>query len=206
MSLEFTVNSIGEKYKPVSDSDFHDMLWRLVDRLMSQFTVAILTPSKAFSSYNLNAVCKLYGLNNDSNATLNMFPKLECQLITGEAYNRELSNLMTTLEERIKIMPFDGTNEATKSIYVYLFLHATISIFGTSAFTICPQKTIAGVSGNGIVDFAIDSTRTQRTVGVTEVKHEDFNKGIAQNAVQLESCLVRVLLFFVSFFLSCEKK
>src|SRR5947208_16057723 len=45
MSLEFTVNSIGEKYKPVSDSDFRDMLRRLVDRLVSQFTVAISTPS-----------------------------------------------------------------------------------------------------------------------------------------------------------------
>src|SRR5215216_1652018 len=61
-SLEFTINSIGEKYKLVSDSDFRDMLRRMVDRHVSQFTVTISTPSKAFSSYDLKTVCNLYDL------------------------------------------------------------------------------------------------------------------------------------------------
>ncbi|CAJ0877156.1 4524_t:CDS:2 [Entrophospora sp. SA101] len=38
-------------------------------------------------------------------------------------------------------------------------------------------------------DFAIDLLQTTKMVGVTEVKDEDFYKGIAQNAVQLESAL-----------------
>jgi hypothetical protein len=105
---------------------------------------------------------------------------------------------VTFLEEHIPILPFNGTNEATKSIYVYFFLHAAISIFGTSAFTICPEKGITGTHRHGLVDYAIDSCRTQRTVGVMEVKHEHIKEGVAQNAVQLESCLVSTL--FIDFF------
>ncbi|CAB4404545.1 unnamed protein product [Rhizophagus irregularis] len=37
--------------------------------------------------------------------------------------------------------------------------------------------------------FRIDLLQTAKTVGVTEVKDEDIFKGIAQNAVQLESAL-----------------
>ncbi|CAG8768241.1 9177_t:CDS:2, partial [Ambispora leptoticha] len=44
-------------------------------------------------------------------------------------------------------------------------------------------------NGRGPVDFAIDLLQTAKTVGVTVVKDEDFYKGIAQNAVQLESAL-----------------
>ncbi|CAJ0636418.1 13160_t:CDS:2 [Entrophospora sp. SA101] len=44
-------------------------------------------------------------------------------------------------------------------------------------------------NGYGPVDFAIDLLQTTKMVGVTEVKDEDFYKGIAQNAVQLESAL-----------------
>lgn len=161
----------------------------MIDRHVSQFTVTISTPSKAFSSYDLKTVCQLYELGNGSDVSLRVFPELKCGHISGKAYERELTKLMTSWEERMPIMPFDGTNEATKSIYVYFILHAAISIFGTSAFTICPEKSIVGARGHGLVDYAIDSTRTQRTVGVTEVKNKDIKEGVAQNAVQLESCL-----------------
>ncbi|CAJ0766413.1 22595_t:CDS:2, partial [Entrophospora sp. SA101] len=51
------------------------------------------------------------------------------------------------------------------------------------------KKNITGPNGYGPVDFAIDLLQTTKMVGVTEVKDEDFYKGIAQNAVQLESAL-----------------
>ena len=51
------------------------------------------------------------------------------------------------------------------------------------------RKNITGSHGHGPVDFAIDLLQTAKTAGVTEVKDEDFFKGIAQNAVQLESAL-----------------
>jgi len=49
------------------------------------------------------------------------------------------------------------------------------------------KKKITVPNGHGPVDFAIDLLQTAKTVGVTEVKDEDLLKGIAQNAVQLES-------------------
>ena len=56
-------------------------------------------------------------------------------------------------------------------------------------FEFRPEKNITGPNGHGPVDFAIDLLQSAKTVGVTEVKDEDFYKGIAQNAVQLESAL-----------------
>jgi len=188
-SLEFTIDGIGEKYKPVSDSDFRDLLQRMVDRHAVQFTVSISTPSKAFSSYDLDTVCKLYGINDSGGTFSAMFPKLDCGLISKDTFEQDLTNFTTDLEKHLLITPFDGTNEATKSIYVYLILHAAISIFGASKFTIYLEKYITGAHGHGPVDYAIDSRLTKKTVGVTEVKDEDFKQGIAQNVVQLESCL-----------------
>jgi hypothetical protein len=57
-------------------------------------------------------------------------------------------------------------------------------------FELRPEKNITGPNGHGPVDFAIDLLKTAKTVGVTEVKDKDIYKGIAQNAVQLESALV----------------
>ena len=194
-SLDFIVYDTKERWTPINDISFRYMLRKMVGNNMSRLSVQLLTPSKAFSSYNLNAVCQLYGLGDGNDASLSVFPELKCGRISGEAYERELTELVTFLEKRIPIMPFDGTNEATKSIYVYFFLHAAISIFGASVFTIHPEKDIAGTHGHGSVDYAIDSSRTRRTVGVTEAKNKDIKEGVAQNAVQLESCLVSTLFY-----------
>src|SRR3954466_10448783 len=51
---------------------------------------------------------------------------------------------------------------------------------------ILTRKNITGTNGHGPVDFAIDLLKTAKSVGV-EVKI--FFKGIAQDAVQLESAL-----------------
>ncbi|KAF8446753.1 hypothetical protein BGX38DRAFT_1330734 [Terfezia claveryi] len=57
-------------------------------------------------------------------------------------------------------------------------------------FIIKPQKQVTGVYGKGPVDYAIDLSNGV-TVGVTEVKREEnaITKGLAQNAVQIESAL-----------------
>ncbi|RIA79895.1 hypothetical protein C1645_745621 [Glomus cerebriforme] len=56
-------------------------------------------------------------------------------------------------------------------------------------FELRPEKNITGPNGHGPVDFAIDLLQSAKTVGMTEVKNEDFYKDIAQNAVQFESAL-----------------
>ncbi|RIA99327.1 hypothetical protein C1645_811563 [Glomus cerebriforme] len=72
--------------------------------------------------------------------------------------------LYAELEARLKSIPISG-NEASKSQYVCSYLVAGVNLH-EGKFT--PNR---------------------KTVGVTEVKDEDFYKGIAQNAVQLESAL-----------------
>jgi hypothetical protein len=194
-SLDFTIYDIKERHCPRSDTTFRSMLEYAVKKKAFRLSVHLVTPSKAFSSYNLNAVCKLYGLGNGNVVTLADFPKLDCKCVSGDAFDKELDKLVNVLKEHLLTTPFNGTNEATRSIYVYFFLHSAVSLFGTSTFTICVEKGIEGTHGHGLVDYAIDSRRTKRTVGVTEVKDEKFRQGIAQNAVQLESCLASTLLY-----------
>ncbi|CAJ0909504.1 14763_t:CDS:2, partial [Entrophospora sp. SA101] len=63
----------------------------------------------------------------------------------------------------------------------------SLSVF--PPFTLGTKHQNHRPNGYGPVDFAIDLLQTTKMVGVTEVKDEDFYKGIAQNAVQLESAL-----------------
>ncbi|CAG8615287.1 1326_t:CDS:2 [Paraglomus occultum] len=87
---------------------------------------------------------------------------------------------VSELDARLKTIPISG-NEASKLQYVCSYL--------VGKFELRPEKNITGPNGHGPVDFAIDLLKTAKSVGVTEVKDEDFYKGIAQNAVQLESAL-----------------
>lgn len=89
----------------------------------------------------------------------------------------------------------DLTNEAIRSLYVRSFLTAAVYRFRKDVI-IMPQRILNGEVGNGPVDFAIESRHTRATVAVTEVKNEDLKKGIAQNIVQLATCLVSVTNVF----------
>ncbi|UZO08425.1 Coronin-like protein crn1 [Rhizophagus irregularis] len=97
------------------------------------------------------------------------------------------NNLVTELKARLKAIPISG-NEASKSQYVCSYLVTRVNLY-EGKFELRPEKNITGPNGHGPVDFAIDLLQTAKTVSVTEVKDEDFFKGIAQNAVQLESAL-----------------
>ena len=96
---------------------------------------------------------------------------------------------MAKLKSRLDNTPINLLSiEATKSLYVYSYLLAGANNF-KGKFEIRPQKVISGPNGHGPLDFAIDLRRTAKTVGVIKVKKDDFVKGIAQCAVQLESSL-----------------
>ena len=98
-----------------------------------------------------------------------------------------LKHLITELNARLKAIPISG-NEASKSQYVCSYLVAGINLY-EGKFELRPEENITGPNGYGPVDFAIDLLKTAKTIGVTEVKNEDFFKGIAQKAVQPESAL-----------------
>ncbi|PKK58923.1 hypothetical protein RhiirC2_857575 [Rhizophagus irregularis] len=159
---ELNVLNDSGKYFPRNDQDLREMLRIFVSKNNLKFTVSIETPSKAFSDWSFPKVCQLYGLGESDDPSLSVFPPFTCE-------HKELKDgssqaiLIAELEARLKSIPISG-NEASKSQYVCSYLVAGVNLYE-------------------------DLLQSAKTVGVTEVKDEDFYKGIAQNAVQLESAL-----------------
>lgn len=148
--------------------------------------------SKAFSDYNLREVCRLFGISEDSDPSLNVFPEFICgsTTIDGDQVSKQgLTHLINDLEALNDTTDLDLTNEATRSLYVRSFLVAAVRRFKKD-IVLRPEKKLRGRHGHGPVDFALESRHTKATVGVTEVKKDDIKQGIAQNTVQLEACLI----------------
>ncbi len=177
------------KYSPRNDQEFREMLHLLVSKNSFKFAVFIETPSKPFAEWTFPKICQLYGLGETDDPSLSVFPSFmcECKNLKDESSQAVLKHLIVELKARLKTIPISG-NEASKSQYVCPYLIAGANLF-EGKFELRPEKNISGPNGHGPVDFALDLPRTARTAGVTEVKDEDFFKGIAQNAVQLESAL-----------------
>ncbi|CAG8657578.1 7617_t:CDS:2 [Paraglomus brasilianum] len=178
------VTEDDDAYSPRNDATFQGMLRQLVAADKRKITVSLETPSKPFSDWELKDVCQLFAITEDTEPGLDSFPDFKCNLanINSETEQMALSNLMVELKQRLRFLSL-----ATRSIYVFSYLIAAVSLFEDN-FKIRPEKFIEGINGRGPVDFAIDAHDGQ-TVGVMEVKREDFEKGVAQNAVQLESTL-----------------
>src|SRR3954468_3327459 len=186
---ELNLMNDGEKYFPHNDQDLREMLCIFISKNNLKFTVFIETPSKAFSDWTFPKVCQLYELCESEDPSLSVFPPFTCGVkdLEDDSSQAILKHLIAELNARLKAIPISG-NEASKSQYVCSYLVAGVNLY-EGKFELRPEKNITGPNGHGPVDFAIDLLRTAKTVGVTEVKDEDFYKGIAQNAVQLESAL-----------------
>lgn len=110
-------------------------------------------------------VCQLYGLG-ESDDSLSVFPPFtcECKDLKDELSQVLLKNLIVELKAHLKTIPING-NEASKSQYACLYLVAGANLY-EGKFALRP--------GHSPVDFAIDLFQTAKTVGVIEVKDEDF--------------------------------
>ncbi|RHZ75348.1 hypothetical protein Glove_216g149 [Diversispora epigaea] len=189
--LDFVYNSgSNEKYSPRNDQAFREMLRQFISKQNFKFIVIMGTPSKRFSDWELPDVCWLYGLiDENGNASLDIFPHFTCGYkdLKDESSQKIFKTLMNVLNFKLGITPVN-LNEASRSLYVHSYLVAGARLY-KEKFKVKPQFNITGPNGRGPVDFAIELLQTLKIVGVTEVKHEDFDKGVAQNAVQIESTL-----------------
>jgi hypothetical protein len=178
-----------ERYSPQNDQDFCKMRRQFVLNNNFKLIVVIETPSKGFAEWSFSKVCQLYGLSESEDPSLSVFPPFTCGIkdLEDDSSQKILKHLIAELNARLKSIPISG-NEASKSQYVCSYLVAGVNLY-EGKFELRPEKNITGPNGHGPVDFAIDLLQSAKTVGVTEVKDEDFFKGIAQNAVQLESAL-----------------
>ena len=180
----------GDRYYPGNNGSFWEMLRSLVSKNNLKFTVFIETPSKPFNKWTFPKVCQLYGLSDDPNPSIDVYPVFKCGCVEtkNEKYGEALRKLFDELETRVSTTPIDVSYEATKSIYSYSFLASATFPF-KSQIKIVPEKLVEGKNGRGNLDFGIESRTTGRTVGLIEVKKDDFKQGLAQATVQMESSL-----------------
>jgi len=94
------------------------------------------------------------------------------------------------LDTCITTTSIDVSYEATKSIYSYSFLASATFSF-KSQIKIIPEKLVKGKNGRRNLDYGIESCITGRTIGLIEVKKDDFKQGFAQATVQMKSSLSR---------------
>ena len=166
--------------QPDTDKDLQKLLYRLVTNDETTIRITVTTPTKPYSDWTLPAVRGLFGLAENAS-----FPAFSCGSIPPTA--ESLTQLKNELKLRIMNTPFIiGSPEASKSLYTYSYLISAVENF-KKQFHVMPEEKIDGPHGTGPVDYMIKSVTSDEIVGVTEVKKDDMEQGIAQCAIQLES-------------------
>ncbi|KAK3804974.1 MAG: hypothetical protein JOS17DRAFT_769047, partial [Linnemannia elongata] len=157
-----------------------------------KWSISTATPSKNYSKWTLKDVCKVYGITSNTEpkiAEFAPFPEIQAEAMDTDLKRETLDNLLKEVDARIGVLRLSGANEATRSVLVSSFLVAVTSLFRGHLY-LEAQREINGRRGHGPVDYSVHAEMDSSfTLGVTEVKKEDFKQGLAQNIVQLESTL-----------------
>ena len=166
-----------------SDDVLHSCLDIAKDNGHKNFTISLDSPSKNFSLYSWKDAQNLYGVGDPE-----LIPEFDIQPKSLQ------DNEKTALKHVVQDCVFkkkayllgSGASEATKSSVVDSFMVGAIQSY-TPQMYLAREHPMSGMRGNGPVDYAvIDRIHNSQVLGVTEVKKEDFLKGLAQNMVQLD--------------------
>lgn len=183
---------------PSDDAHFRDIIQLYRRTNIKTLTVTLETPTKKYSDFTLKEVNSLYGISNMETPTMSDLPPftgISTEPLDSKEHKESLRRLLDELDSRIRAIPSDTfANEATCSAYVCSFLTQAVLIFNGD-LKLAPERQLRGKHGHGKVDYAIEALAedgSRHVLGVTEVKHEDYRKGLAQNLVQLESSLTTV--------------
>ncbi|GBB85903.1 hypothetical protein RclHR1_12340007 [Rhizophagus clarus] len=189
---ELNLMNDGDKYSPRNDQDLREILRIFVSNKKLKFTVFIETPSKPFSDWSFPKVCQLYGISNDPNPDIDVFPPFSCGSadLNSDKSKAVIKHLMAEIK-LVKMLLLSTRQMRQRKVSI---LTAT-SLSGVSLykdnFKLIPEKLIEGRNGQGNLDYAVECRSTDRVLCVIEVKKEDFMKGFAQASVQIESTLSR---------------
>ncbi|KAF9969244.1 hypothetical protein BGZ73_008506 [Actinomortierella ambigua] len=186
--------SEGTEY-PSDDAHLRDIIRLYRKTNTKTLTVALETPTKKYKDFTLKGVNSLYRISNMETPTMSDLPPftgISTEPLGTKKHKQSLRRLLDELDSRIQAIPSDTfANGATCSAYVCSFLTQAVLIFN-GELTLTPERPLRGKHGHGKVDYAIEAPAkdgSRHVLGVTEVKHEDYRKGLAQNLVQLESSL-----------------
>ncbi|KAF9090644.1 hypothetical protein BGX29_011353 [Mortierella sp. GBA35] len=175
-----------------SDEDLRDIINFAKATSKARLTISLETPSKNFSAWTFRDVCDEYDLSKSSDPGVEELPPftdIQSTPLDSDLQKETLDLLIREIESKKGVLPLFSANEATKSMVVGSFLVAATTLFKDDLYLVS-QRNLSGRRGNGPVDFSVHSRKTYAyTLGVTEVKRDDFKQGVAQNIVQLESAL-----------------
>ncbi|KAG0183694.1 hypothetical protein DFQ28_001223 [Apophysomyces sp. BC1034] len=157
-----------------------------------KLTISLECPSKNFSAWTLQEVCLEYGITDAIHPSIGNFMPfdgIQSDSLQTPLHQTNLQELIQEVRTRRLGLNMNDPTEATQSIFVASFLLKATTIFHEELY-LAAEKYLSGRRGNGPVDYSVHSRQTNDyTLGITEVKKEDFNQGVAQNVVQLESVL-----------------
>ncbi|KAI7815730.1 hypothetical protein BC939DRAFT_97045 [Gamsiella multidivaricata] len=193
VEIHFYKTYIGASETIRDDEDLRRILRVAKIQSMKKMIISLDTPTKGFSTWTFKDVCIEYNLSESPDpqvpVVLPPFTGIKAALLHSNFQKTILEQLLHEIESRAQVMRLTLPSEATKSIIVTSFLVAATRLFEEDLY-LATQRNLSGRRGNGPVDFSVHSRCTHEyTLGVTEVKKEDFNQGVAQNIVQLESAL-----------------
>ncbi|KAG0015174.1 hypothetical protein BGZ80_010005 [Entomortierella chlamydospora] len=175
------------------DQHLRSVIKQYLKANMRTLVVSLEIPTKKFTDFTLVEVNNMYGMSHleaPSILDLPAFEGISSEAFGSDLHKESLKRLLDELDSRIKAIPHTD-NEAACSAYVCSFLTQAVQIF-EGALTVAPERPLHGRHGHGKVDYSIEASvngMTHIVGGVTEVKQDDFKKGVAQNIVQLESSL-----------------
>ncbi|KAG0222430.1 hypothetical protein BGW42_006607 [Actinomortierella wolfii] len=174
------------------DDDLRRILRVARTTMKPRLTISLETPSKSFADWTFKEVCEEYNLSVASEPevqALRPFTDIQSLPIDTDVQKATQELLIQEVEARVDVLSLFSANEATHSMVVASFLVAATRLYKDDLY-LRSQRHLSGRRGNGPVDFSVHPVKTHDfTLGVTEVKKDDFRKGIAQNIVQLESAL-----------------
>jgi hypothetical protein len=184
----------GGTEHPSNDTRFRNILRQYSKANTRTLTVTLETPTKKYTDFTLKEVNSLYRISNMETPTISDLPPftgISREPLKSKRHKESLRRLLDELDSRIRAIPSDFANEVTCSAYVCSFLTQAVLIFN-GELTLAPERPLRSKHGHGKFDYAIEALAkddSRHVLGVTEVKHEKYSKGLAQSIVQLESSL-----------------
>ncbi|KAH7048589.1 hypothetical protein BKA57DRAFT_513495 [Linnemannia elongata] len=185
-----TRNSPSEPIR--DDEDLRRVLKVAKAQSMKQLTISLATPTKGFSAWTFKDVISEYNLSESTDVGIEVLPPftgITAAPLNSDLEKTVLEHLLKEVGLRVEVLRLLGANEATRSMVVASFLLAATKLFEEDLY-LASQRDLSGRRGNEAVDFSVHPRKTHSyTLGVTEVKKENFPQGVAQNIVQLEAAL-----------------
>ena len=178
----FVYNGLAKPARIWDDEDLRKILKIAKTASKTKLTISLETPSKSFGAWTFKDVCEEYGLSDASDPQLEALPPfdgIQSSLLKSDFEKATQDLLIKEIEARVDVLPLCGGNDATKSMVVASFLVAATGLFKDDLY-LMSQQHLSGRRGNGPVDFSVHPWKTyDYTLGVTEVKREDFRQGVA---------------------------